>query len=79
MSPMSDTVLSQIENSILSLTRDEQRHLLAKISEKLGSETAVGLTFEQELEQMAKDADIQREIRGIEADFRAAEFDGLAE
>lgn len=76
---MSDTVLSQIESSILALGVDDQRRLLARISEKLRRESAGNLTFEQELEQMAADEDIQREIREIAADFRATEFDGLAE
>lgn len=79
MSAMSDTVLLQIENSILSLTIDQQRQLLSRLSDKLRRESAVVPDFESELAQMAVDQDIRREIREIELDFRSTEFDGLAE
>ncbi|MGD9562243.1 MAG: hypothetical protein AB7F88_08470 [Pyrinomonadaceae bacterium] len=76
---MSDAVLSQIENSILSLTTDQQRQLLLRLSDKLRRDPAVTSDFESELATMAMDEDIQREIAEIALDFRSAEFDGLAE
>jgi len=79
MSAMSDTVLSQIENRILSLTIDQQRQLLSRLSNKLRRDSTVAPDFESDLAQMAMDKDIQREISEIELDFRSTEFDGLAE
>lgn len=76
---MSDAVLLRIENSILSLTIDQQRQLLSRLSDKLRRESAAVPDFESELAQMAVDQDIRREIREIELDFRSTEFDGLAE
>ncbi len=76
---MSDSVLSQIECSILSLSAEEQRQLINRLSEKLRRESAVAPDFAAELATMALDEDIKREIREIELDFRSTEFDGLAE
>lgn len=78
MSFMSETVLSQIENSILSLTLEEQRQLFAKLSDKLRLDSS-NADFERELANMAQDEDIKRELKEIDADFRRTEFDGLAE
>lgn len=79
MSPMSNGTMSLIENSILKLSVEERRKLVSRLSERLEQESAELSKFEFELAEMAKDEDIQREIRAIELDFRAAEFDGLAE
>lgn len=76
---MSETVLSQIQNSILKLTVDEQRRLFADLSERLQRPSANGTDFERELRHMADDEDIKRELKEIEADFLSTEFDGLAE
>lgn len=76
---MSDAVLSQIENSILSLTIDQQRQLLSRLSAKLCRDSAEASEFKSELAKMALDTDIQREIGEIELDFRSTEFDGQAE
>lgn len=76
---MSETVLSQIEQSILKLTVDEQRRLISRVSSRLRKESGIQPDFEKELARMAGDEDIQNELREIEADFRHTEFDGLAE
>jgi hypothetical protein len=76
---MNQTVLSQIEQNIMQLSTDEQLLLISRVAEKLRQKAATDFEFENKLAEMADDADIQRELRNIEEDFRYTELDGLAE
>lgn len=75
---MNEMALSEIERSIGLLSTDEQLLLISRVAEKLRAKTPKDSGFENELAEMADDADIQRELKEIEADFRSTEFDGLA-
>jgi hypothetical protein len=79
MSFMSEGLLSQIEDSIVRLTVEEQRLLVSRLSNRLRREAAGRQAFESDLAEMAKDEDIKLELKRIEADFHHTEFDGLAE
>ncbi|CAN5782101.1 hypothetical protein BH20ACI4_BH20ACI4_16480 [soil metagenome] len=76
---MNQTVLSQIEQNIMQLSTDEQLLLISRVAEKLRQKAATDFEFENKLAEMADDADIQRELRNIEEDFRYTELDGLTE
>lgn len=75
---MNETVLSQIENNILKLPVDDQLQLISRVAKKLRKKINIESDFESQLSEMAKDTEIQNELREIELDFRQTEFDGLA-
>ena len=74
---MSQIVLSQIEQSILRLPANEQLLLISRVAEKLRKRIDKEDDFKNQLAEMANDAEIQRELKAIETDFRQTEFDGL--
>lgn len=75
---MSQIVLSDIEQSVLRLPADEQLLLISRVAEKLRLKNISGKNeFDNQLAEMANDAEIRRELNKIEADFRKTEFDGL--
>ena len=74
---MSQIVLSQIEQNILQLPVDEQLLLISRVAKKLRGKLDDVSDFERQLAEMAKDPDIQRELKEIEEDFRHTELDGL--
>ncbi len=75
---MSQTVLSDIEQSVLQLPDSEQLLLISRVAEKLRRRNIESESeFENQLAEMANDSEIQRELNEIEADFRQTEFDGL--
>jgi hypothetical protein len=74
---MSQIVLSQIEQNILQLPVDEQLLLISRVAEKLRKKVETQTDFENQLSGMANDANIQRELKEIEEDFRQTELDGL--
>lgn len=74
---MSQIALPQIEQNILQLPVDQQLLLISRIAEKLRGKIDETSDFEKSLAEMAKDEDIQRELKEIENDFRYTEFDGL--
>ena len=76
---MSQIALSEIEQNIMRLSADEQLLLISRIAEKLRRKIDESTDFEKSLAEMANDADIQRELKEIEEDFRHTELDGLAE
>ncbi len=76
---MSQMVLSQIEQNILQLPVDEQLMLISRVAERLRGKIDKSSDFEKSLVEMANDADIQRELKAIEEDFRLTELDGLAD
>lgn len=73
---MSQIVLSDIEQSVLQLSAAEQLLLISRVAEKLRGNVEGETEFENQLAEMADDAEIQRELNEIEADFRQTEFDG---
>ena len=76
---MSQIALSEIEQDVMRLSADEQLSLISRIAEKLRRKIDESTDFEKSLAEMANDADIQRELKEIEEDFRHTELDGLAE
>ncbi len=76
---MSQAILSQIEENILQLPIDEQLLLISRVAASLRSKIDGEEDFESGLAEMAKDENIQRELKEIEKDFRYTEFDGLSE
>lgn len=74
---MNQTVLSEIEQNILSLPVDEQLRLISRVAEKLRGKIENDSDFEKQLSEMASDGDIQRELKNIEEDFSFTELDGL--
>ena len=74
---MNQTILSEIEQNILSLPVDEQLRLISRVAEKLRGKIEEDSDFEIQLAEMAKDEHIQKELKEIEADFRHTELDGL--
>lgn len=76
---MSQTVLSQIEQNIMQLSTDEQLLLISRVAEKLRKKAATDFEIENQLVEMAGDADIQRELKNIEEDFQYTELDGLTQ
>lgn len=59
--------LQDIESTIRRLPAEEQRQLLERLSSGVIVEN--GKDLDQQLEAMARDPDIQREIREIEREF----------
>lgn len=74
---MNQTILSDIEQNISSLPVDEQLRLISRVAEKLRGKIENDSDFENQLAEMAKDGNVQKELKEIEADFRYTEFDGL--
>lgn len=74
---MSQIVLSQIEQNIRQLPVDEQLLLISRVAERLRKKVETQTVFENQLSEMAKDANIRRELKEIEQDFRHTELDGL--
>ncbi len=74
---MSETVL-ELEASIRELSREEQLWLVERIIHALReSEMHERALWDADLDAMAADPAIQKEIREIEQEFAVAERDGL--
>jgi hypothetical protein len=76
---MNQTALSEIEQSVMQLSPDEQLLLISRVAEKLRKKSVTDSEFENQLAEMANDADIRRELKKIEEDFQYTEFDGLTQ
>jgi hypothetical protein len=72
---MNQMTVSQIEQSILQLSVDEQLLIISHVAEKLRGR--VEDDFEAQLIEMSNDINIQREIKEINDEFLHAELDGL--
>ena len=70
--------LLQIENEFARLSPDAQLGLLERLLHRVRA-TVSGRqdTWDAELSTMAADPEMQRELRRIDAEFSAAESDGL--
>jgi hypothetical protein len=72
-------MLSQIEAEITRLTKDEQLWLLKRLARHLRQENQTEADFlDDQIAEMAKDPDIQREIRAINEEFAVTDNDGLS-
>lgn len=74
---MNTNVVANIETSIFALPLDEQRRLIVRVSKALRERSRSHI--DAELEAMANDPFVQKELKEINAEFGVAEFDGLAE
>lgn len=74
---MNQMTVSQIEQSILQLSVDEQLLIISHVAAKLRGRIDENSDFEAQLIEMADDANIQREIKEINDEFLQAELDGL--
>ena len=75
---MNQIVLSEIEQTVMRLSTDEQLLLISRVAEKLRRKSSPDSEFENQLVEMANDNDIQRGIKQIEKDLQYAKMDGLA-
>ena len=75
---MSQSPVSQVEESFRNLPISEQRELIERLVARL-NEQGLDQThdLDDQLARMAADPDIQREMREIERAFALAESDGL--
>lgn len=69
--------LSQIEAQFAQLPREDQQALLLRLRDKMAP--TLPADWAADIAAMARDPDIQREIREIEREFSVAENDGLKE
>ena len=76
---MNTPILSKLETDIQQLTLEEQIWLLERLAHHIGEQAMQQQTLESQLEAMASDPDIQREIRAIEDEFSATDADGLTD
>ena len=70
--------LRELERQIGQLSAEEQLWLIERLARRLRRRNPdEQIALETELAEMAADADIQREMRAIEEEFRSTEGDGL--
>ena len=75
---MSTALLERLETQLDDLSEIEQRQLLDRLTELLGPKARrQPSSFAAELDAMANDPDIRRELVSIEEEFRVADSDGL--
>jgi len=72
---VASSALREIEERIPLLSTDERRDLLDRLAQSLRPSARMNWT--SELAAMARDPEIQREVREIEAEFAPALEDGL--
>lgn len=77
---MSNASLAQIEQQINRLSINEQLLLMERLAQQIRRQTKKQPAITSyDLQAMANDPEIQREIREIGAEFSATESDGLEE
>jgi hypothetical protein len=75
---MTTTTLERIETDISQLSLAEQLWLMERLAHRIRQSSQHPLLVqESDLAAMAADPAIQHEIQQIDAEFRAAEMDGL--
>ena len=74
---MAQIVLAEIEDSIQQLPLDEQLWLISRLAQNLRWKLDTTADKRAQLEAMAADEDVQRELRVIDAEFHHTEADGL--
>jgi hypothetical protein len=75
---MKSSALQTIEGQLPLLTTDEKLCLIEQLATRLRN-PMLDADFAAEMEAMANDTDIQREIREIQQEFAVADGDGLQE
>jgi hypothetical protein len=73
---MPSTALQTIEKQLPLLSQDEQLWLIEHLAQHLRKPSA-SIDFRTEMEVMANDPEIQKELRDIQAEFSIADADGL--
>ena len=76
---MISTDLDRLNDEIQQLTLMEQVWLLEQLAHHIRNQAAHQQGIESQLEAMASDPQIQRELREIEVEFGPADFDGLSD
>ena len=75
---MNASILMEIERKIQLLSPKEQLWLIERLTHLLRADSKPDqLALNHQLELMAADPDIQRELEAIEVEFAATESDGL--
>ena len=75
---MSNSILSRIEEDINQLSVHDQILLMEHLAHRIRENTTRDIsTLDSQLELMANDPDIQRELKQIECEFAGTEMDGL--
>ncbi len=69
--------LTQLEGSINQLTFAEQLWLIERIIHRIREASNRTQSIEAQLSKMAADPQIQEELKQIDFEFSATEFDGL--
>jgi hypothetical protein len=76
---MSSATLTQLDQHISLLSRDEQLWLIERVIHRLRrSQPQPALNFAEQLQVMARDPEIQQELQAGNAEFLDTEMDGLA-
>jgi predicted DNA-binding protein YlxM (UPF0122 family) len=73
--------IREIEDSIYSLSQEEQKLLLERITKKIkfNSRFSNKNELEEKIREMANDPEIQAEISEINREFLMTEMDGLSD
>jgi hypothetical protein len=75
---MNDSIVTRIEDSFNQLSLPEQLWLIERLVHHVHEATLNGRTdLDEQLALMARDPEIQSELRNIEREFSHAEADGL--
>ena len=74
---MSETLFRNIEQQVNALQYDEKLVLIERLVRALRQSQTPRTPFVQQMEAMAADPEIQREIALIDAEFAPTEMDGL--
>lgn len=79
---VSSPVLSQIEKTIVHLSREEQLWLIEQLAHRLRQDSVESkavkhAAFERQLAAMATDPELRAELQKIDQEFAVTEADGL--
>jgi hypothetical protein len=74
---MNISAISQIEETFSSLSPDEQQFTIKKLSQHFRTNLSKQTGIESQFEAMAKDTEIQNELKKINEEFAFVEDDGL--
>lgn len=69
--------LAELEEDIERLSVNDQLLLIERVSQRIRGSLSTKSDIETQLNAMAADPEIQKEIRDIERDFASTEEDGL--
>ena len=72
-------LLSELEENISRLSLDEQLLLIERMSHRIRQNISGTTDSDTQLNEMAADPEIQRELQEIEREFTVTEQDGLGD